>query len=200
MPVTSSRLLRALELSATSPSKNEKMRAQAIVILSSGLNVNAPEYGGTTVGSFSLARIRYGAYLQRKSNLPILVSGGRWAASKQSLATYLSLALQDEFKVPVRWLEHNSKNTFENARESARILRSDGIDTIYLVTHAFHMRRAREAFEFHGLKVVPAPTSFTYVDNTPNIVHFLPSSFALTQSRYAIGELVGRLWYHIHYY
>ncbi len=50
--------------------------------------------------------------------------------------------LEKEFATPVRWVEVESGNTFENARASGRILREAGMGKVYLVTHSGHMRRA----------------------------------------------------------
>ena len=39
-------------------------------------------------------------------------------------------------------------------------LEAAGVRRILLVTHAMHMKRARDAFEAAGLEVVPAPTAW----------------------------------------
>lgn len=52
--------------------------------------------------------------------------------------------------------ESNSKNTYENAVESAKILKQQNINgEVLLVTSAFHMRRAIRCFNKQGVKVVP---------------------------------------------
>ena len=63
--------------------------AQAIVVLSAEA-VPAPEYGGTTIGPVTLARVRYGARLHRATGLPILVTGGTPPVGGVSLAAALS--------------------------------------------------------------------------------------------------------------
>ena len=50
--------------------------AQAIVVLGGGRQENAEEYGGDTVSSETLQRIRYAAHLHKLTKLPILVSAG----------------------------------------------------------------------------------------------------------------------------
>ena len=48
-------------------------------------------------------------------------------------------SLEEEFGVPVRWIEPESRNTHENAVRSAEILRAEGIREVVLVAHAFDM-------------------------------------------------------------
>ena len=50
--------------------------AKAIVILGGGVRQNAPEYGGDTIATLTLERVRYGARVARLTGLPVLVSGG----------------------------------------------------------------------------------------------------------------------------
>jgi uncharacterized SAM-binding protein YcdF (DUF218 family) len=54
-------------------------------------------------------------------------------------------------------LETSSRNTFENARETARIARQHGWTRVALVTDRWHMPRARMLFRIVGLRVVAAP-------------------------------------------
>jgi uncharacterized SAM-binding protein YcdF (DUF218 family) len=47
----------------------KQSKASAIVVLSANSYKNAPEYGHDTAGEATLARVRYGAYLYRKTVL-----------------------------------------------------------------------------------------------------------------------------------
>jgi len=49
--------------------------AVAIVVLGADRRRDAPEYGGDTIGGFGLERLRYAAWLHKKTGLPVLVSG-----------------------------------------------------------------------------------------------------------------------------
>jgi uncharacterized SAM-binding protein YcdF (DUF218 family) len=173
----------------------------AIVVLAGGRNGNAPEYGGETVASPSLVRLRYGARLQRETGLPLLVSGGRvYAVEGASEAALIKDVLENELKVPVRWLEERSRNTAENASYTAELLRGEGIAAILLVTDAAHMPRAAEAFEKQGVRVYAAPTGRRAGHRTTaTVLDWLPSSGALDRSRMALHELLGRIWYRIRY-
>lgn len=172
---------------------------RAIVILSAGIHRGAPEYEGDTVDALTLERIRYGARLQRRTGLPILVTGGLVRHAMHPLAELMRQALVEDFGASVRWVESRALNTFENAEQSAAILRAEGINTIYLVTHAAHMVRSQEAFERAGLAVVPAATVFTSIKPAVSLRDLVPRTTALARSSYALHELVGRLWYQVAY-
>lgn len=168
--------------------------AKAIVVLSAGTEPSAPEFGGETVDPASLIRLRYAAALHRKTDLPILVSGGLMPLRYMPIASLMEKALIEDFQVPVRWVEEKSTTTAENAAFSKRLLEPEGIDTIVLVTEAYHMRRSAAVFEAQGFKVVPAPTATRAVLRlSPGII--APQSGALNSSTMAVHELIGYLWY-----
>jgi len=183
------------------PGAAQAQDAGAIVVLGGGRNNNAPEYGGETVSSASLVRLRYAARLQRETGLPLLVSGGRVdEAEPASEAAVIKNVLEAEFNASVSWLEERSRTTAENARYSAERLRHEQIAGIILVTDAAHMPRAAEAFENQGLVVYAAPTGFRGGQRRlASVFDWLPSSSALDQSRIALHEILGSIWYRIRY-
>lgn len=165
MPATVGQLVNALEdIPVVEPGRLAGADADAIVILSGGLRDYAPEYGGPTVNRITLERVRYGARLARQSGLPVLVSGGTPSRQAGALGPregqLMKAVLEEDFRVPVRWVENRSRDTRQNADFSAGMLRQSGVKRIVLVTHAAHMRRSVEAFEHAGLEVIPAPTAF----------------------------------------
>ena len=171
--------------------------ADAIVILGGGTYFHAPEYaGGDTVGDATLIRLRYGAKLQRETGKPILVTGGRPLGNSTSEAQQMRSSLEQEFKIPVRWIEDASDNTFENARYSFQTLQKAGIRKIYLITHAWHMPRSAEVFRRAGFEVVEAPTAFATRYHT-NLLAFLPNAGSLGGSSVFVHEITGLLWYRI---
>lgn len=169
--------------------------AGAIVVLGSGLNIDAPEYGGDTVTDRSLIRARYGAVVARSSGLPVLVSGGTPRNASRSEADVIGDLLEKEFAVPVRWREGASLDTADNARLSAAMLHAHGIRKIVLVTQAFHMPRARRLFEAAGFEVIPAPTDLSSGrQQSRNLLDWLPRTRAMQDSYYALHEWLGMLW------
>lgn len=169
----------------------------AIVVLSGNRNENAIEYSGETVGKQTLARIRYGAHLQRLTGLPILVSGGiPGEASGLTLAQLMAQVLREELNAGEIWLESRSTTTAENAFFSKSVLAQRNIDRIFLVTDAWHMPRSVFIFEKAGFDVIPAPTAFA--GNVPlEYSTLLPRAGGLLTSRQTIREFGGIAWYRI---
>jgi uncharacterized SAM-binding protein YcdF (DUF218 family) len=193
-PACSRGMLNTLEVYPALTAAEYRDDVGAIVVLGAEAYSPAAEFGVDTIGPVTLERVRYGARLHRATGVPILTSGGIIRPAKLSLGETMAAALEDEFGVPVLWRETTSSNTYENARQSAAILRAAGVGTIYLVTTASHMRRATESFEAMGLEVIPAPTALT---RRPKmlLVDFFPRAYALHESREALYEWFGLLWY-----
>ncbi|BAU46753.1 hypothetical protein SVA_0171 [Sulfurifustis variabilis] len=168
----------------------------AIVVLGGGREADAPEYGTDTVSIHTLQRLRYAARLHRTTGWPLLVSGGSVYGEEQPEAELMREALVRDFAVTPRWLERRSRTTFENALHTRTILEAEGIVTVYLVTHAWHMPRARWAFAEAGLRVIPAPTGFNRVEpDRPRLLRYLPSAQGLQLSSRALSERLGLIWY-----
>ncbi len=175
----------------------------AIVVLSAGSYRDGPEYQelgahvteGDRPGPLTLQRLYYAAYLARRTNLPILTSGGSAPIGpERSIAYLMKRSLEEEFHVPVRWIETKSRDTFQNAQYSYKILKEAGVEKILLVTHAWHMPRSVIAFEAVGFEVTPAPTRFVFPPD-PKLSDFFPSIQALVASYYGLHEWVGLSWY-----
>lgn len=141
--------------------------AQALVILGGGRRGSAEEYGGETVNSLTLERVRYGARVGKVTGLPVLLTGGAPSGGTAE-AILMARALTEDFDLKPRWLESQSLDTRDNADMSARILLPLGVKKILLVTHASHMRRATAEFQRAGFEVVPAPTASLLSSNPVN--------------------------------
>lgn len=170
-------------------------QAGAIVVLGGGRAVvtNPSINGGQSdrVNLDTLGRVAEGARIARLSNLPLLMTGGHPGGEARSEAALMEDSLNTNFHLKARWLEGESRNTRENAIYSAAILRQHRIDTIILVTTAFHMARAQRDFERQGLKVIPAPIGFS--SGPGGLLNWLPSTLGLAQSQRALHEMVGWL-------
>lgn len=190
LPVTAGMLTDLATRGVTLPDKTTMAQAQAIVILAGGKR-EAPEYGGWTVNDLSLTRLRYGVKLARQTGLPVLLSGGVVHRGPPE-ATLMAAVMEQEFGLAPRWVESRSRDTHENARYSAQILKRAGISRVLLVSHAVHLRRADAEFAAAGIAVANAPTELRAPDDgETTLFDWLPSSQALRQSYLALHELIG---------
>ena len=167
----------------------------AVVILAGNdAEVQTADGPGYEVGWLTLERERAGARLARYTGLPILVSGGVIRPGAPTLASLMAASLHEDFALPVTWQEQHSIDTWENAADSARILRQAGIGTVYVVTHAWHMRRALMAFRAAGVHAVAAPVSPAA---WPRLrwASLVPRVSAWEDSYFAAHEWVGCAWY-----
>lgn len=175
--------------------------AEAVVLLAGGQRGLAEEFGVDTVNAASLERSRYAAWLVRRLNIPFIISGGRVHDEASSEAELMRALLHEEFALahPTH-IETQSRNTFENAQFTAALLQKNNIKKILLVTHAWHMPRAKSAFEHFSIQVIPAPTACYGRYATQSIQQFLPCAYALRYTELAFHELLGRWWYQLWYY
>ncbi len=172
----------------------------AIVILGGGRQKGAldlPDYQFQNLSPQSMERLRAGARLAKAINLPILLTGGapdRTDARDLSEANVMSMVLKKELGIYARWLEEQSNTTQENAMQSAKILHQEGVKTIYLVTHFWHMPRAKSQFEKQGLRVIEAPMGF-YEKEQYTPLDFYPSIEGFQRARWIWHTLLGTIWY-----
>jgi uncharacterized SAM-binding protein YcdF (DUF218 family) len=194
IPIVADALLQVLE---ASPEKNPPDDSiQAIVVLGGGTYCYAPEYDDHTVGRYTLERVRYAAKMYRATCKPMLAAGGAPLGNRSSEAMQMKAVLEEEFLVPVEWVEEASSNTRENAYKSFAILQKQGIRQIALVTHAWHMPRAAREFEQAGFEVTPAATGYTRRYKT-DLLTFIPNAGALLKSSLFFHEVIGMLWYRL---
>ena len=172
---------------------------QAIVVLAAGINPYAKEYAKAIDGAATLQRNHYAAFLYKQTDLPVLVTGGIVDIENTSEASVMADTLNNSFNVKVIWQEEKAGNTAENAIYTAGILKDNDINTIFLVTHAWHMPRSVMMFEQQGIKVTPAPTMFTSDVTYSDWSYYVPVASALYDVRKALHEYIGILWYKLKY-
>jgi len=198
LPLTADKLLRSLEAyPALRPQDIKDSPAQAIVVLGAGRYPGAPEYGGDTVSTGGLERLRYAAHLHRLTGLPLVVSGGSPLGEALSEAVLMRASLSNDFHVTEVWIEDQSRTTAENAFFTKILLDEKGIHHVYLVTHAWHMPRAVDIFQQAGLAVTPAPSMFATARNSGAWLDWLPDAGALHDTSLALHEKLGLLWHRI---
>jgi uncharacterized SAM-binding protein YcdF (DUF218 family) len=159
--------------------------AQAIVIIGGGgFRDWAPEYAGAAANPVLLERLAYGAFIARRTGLPILVSGF------QAEAEAMRETLRHNFDIEPLWVDDQAYDTYQNARNSMRILCAQGVQRVLLITRGTHMLRSVREFTAAGAQVVPAPVGLPGRQEL-NSTTLLPHADALLQSYSAIYELLG---------
>lgn len=199
MPYTAHVLARQLEGRYPAVPVEQAPEADAILVLGGALaGASPPLRPGFDLGP-AADRVWHGAALYRAGKARwVVVSGGNQPGmaalqveAEAIRAMLLTLGVPDS---TIR-LEGVSRNTTENARESAVLLREVGARRVLLVTSALHMPRALATFRGvlsdAGVTLLPASTD---VEGLPDTLHplgrWLPDANALALSSRALKEYV----------
>ncbi len=200
-PFVATNLIAGLEQQVfVTPEEILSSNAEAIVVLAGDRYEEAPEYGGDSVKGMLLERLRYAAWLHKRTNLPIIVTGGDVEQKQISEAKIASQVLKEEFGSKVLAIEEKSKSTWDNALLTKRILKTHGIKKVVLVTHVWHMPRAMRVFKMNKVDVIAAPTIFSSGRRTITSSlkkDWLPSSKAFRKNYLALHEYLGMAWYRV---
>ena len=96
------------------------------------------------------------------------------------------------------WIENTSRNTYENASNSAKILKEKGVNSILLITSAIHMRRSLFCFEKANIRPTPFSTDYTSKTRKFNLEYMLiPSMEGFIKWQDLIHEYIGYIVYRI---
>ncbi|MCK3655701.1 hypothetical protein A4G19_08020 [Pasteurellaceae bacterium Macca] len=165
--------------------------AQAIVLLGGGLRDSKELFAKLATNQIAVERVRYAAFLQRETNLPLLITGS--SPNGTSEANVMANELAQFFHIPTKWLEEKAKTTKENALFSREILAPLQIKRIILVTNQWHMQRAKLLFEQQGFEVLPASVGAGATPETYglNMMYFIPQAGALNVNMMALKEWIG---------
>ncbi|WP_310393200.1 YdcF family protein [Hymenobacter sp.] len=175
-------------------------RSDAAVLLTGITQVDKSPHDRAYLGP-GADRLTHALWLYRAGRVRrILISGGSGAvlakahSEASDLATLLRLA-----GVPASaiLLEPASRNTRENAQFTRRLLAAHPeLDSLVLVTSAFHQRRALGCFARVGLRPVPFPADFRSTDRKATPDYWLvPSPAALERWSLLAHEVAGWVTY-----
>ena len=193
-PIVSHALVAGLESGLPDAASEQGPPPGAIIILGGdGQQITGP-IGSAVPGALSIQRLAGGATLARETALPILISGGTLGHGEPPISILMAKSMATAFALPVNWIEPRSANTCENAAFSAQILRGVGIESAWVVTHAWHMRRALLSFAQAGFTVRPAPLPAESFE-AAGIYDFVPMASGWSRSYYAFHEWIGLLAY-----
>src|SRR5262249_24393220 len=154
-----------------------------------------PDFDESTV-----SRCRKTLQLYRQgAALPVLVSGGSSDPARDPVCAEAMRDLLVQLGVPASdiMVEGSSHPTYENALESAKLLRQRGISKVVLVTDALHLYRSVGCFSKQGIDAVPCGCHYRaeYLEFYP--ASFVPKPHALDACQHACHEWLGVLWYRV---
>jgi uncharacterized SAM-binding protein YcdF (DUF218 family) len=162
------------------PAKEPGARPGAVVVLGAG------------------RRVQGGLREAWQRDLPIVLSGGAEdrvpedpAESEAGMMEQEVLRVWPEARTHI---EPNSRSTWENARNTAALLRPLGVQSVVLVTDRAHMPRAILCFQRHGLRVEAVA-----LESLPKPA-WAPSAGALSQLPVIWREWAALIWYHLRYF
>ena len=127
--------------------------------------------------------------MAKQTNLHILVTGGapdKTSSKDLAEAQVMKIVLEKEYSISPKWIEDQSNTTQENALHSAKMLKKDDIESVYLVTHFWHMPRAKTIFEKQGLRVLEAPMGF-YPKNSLHPFRLLPQQRGFLENQMGLA-------------
>ena len=159
-------------------------QAQAIVLLGGGLRDSKELYAPLASTGIQLERLRYAAFLQKETHLPLLITGASPTGAIE--AKIAAEELQNFFNVPTKWIEPKALTTKENALFTKQILEKEGIHKIILVTNEWH-------FQQQGFDVLPASVGEGITPDSYglNMMHFIPQGGAITKNMQLLKEWIG---------
>lgn len=170
------------------PPRDDTAVPGCVVVLGAGIVGKGSDRRSSRIGLRRLARALEEA---RQRQLPLLISGGGPGQERGLISEARLLARDAEGYGLTLWLEERSRNTMENARNSAALLQRKGIGSVLLVTDRAHMTRAMLCFRCQGLAVQPA-----VLDRLP-VPAWMPSAGALLLLPEIWYEWLALIWYQL---
>lgn len=135
-------------------SRDQATPADVVVVLGAQVDPNGQ------AGPDLLSRTAHGVSLVQAGFAPRLVCTGGFQGDRLSAAAVACrLAVAQGVPADNALLAEGSKNTWEDARATALLMRDQGWQSAILVSHPLHLERARLLFEGEGIRAYPSPTS-----------------------------------------
>ncbi len=194
MPLVADALGSSLEAEFGPEPIDKLPKADAIVILGGGMNAatNVCPYPNLCAAA---DRVWHAARLYKAGKAPLIVPSGD-GTDRCEVPFLVDLGVP---RKAIR-AEAESRNTEENAKFVAELLKGRAHPKVLLVTSAWHMRRALLMYRRYApdLKIVPAPSDY---ENTVSRAQpftggaICPDFYALVASGTAWKEIIGYWWY-----
>jgi uncharacterized SAM-binding protein YcdF (DUF218 family) len=178
-------------------------KADAIVVLGGSTRSASPPRPWIELSEEG-DRILYAAKLYRDGKAPkVIVSGGRieWMMGGEPESSDMAVLLTAMGIPKTAILEDpTSQNTYENAVNVKKILETEKLQKILLVTSAMHMPRSLLIFKHLGIDTIAAPTDFLVTQqdikeeqetSKGRILGLLPNADSVRNFSRALKEYIG---------
>jgi len=175
--------------------------ADAIIVLSGGLRQLDDDWNRYQLAEDTLYRCLTAADIYRNhGSVPVFVTGGKVDATRGGPT--LAAAMRDflvRYDIPTTDIttEEISRNTYENAVETAKLLKLQNIQRPILVTDATHLPRAEACFARQGIQVIPVPAVYSTRPFEWSLEEILPNTRAASTMHNIVHEWIGMVWYRI---
>ena len=197
LPITSLYLGGRLESQHPYKLPRDLPRADVIVVFGGNTQANRTNWFEPFNRATAVDRIDLAEALYLAGRAPRILISGSALDGKVSEAQMLARLLRQR-GIPdsAILLENNSRNTYENARFTDIIMRSQKLKSALLVTSALHMPRAAGSLQKRGIQVTAAsgaPQIVLPQKNPPEL--WRPHIRSLEASRTIIKEYLGLFGY-----
>ncbi len=139
-----------------------------------------------------LAALRLGSQTPGST---LLLSGGSGDPLNEA-DVMRAMAIQFGFPASRIVMDQLSKTTYQSAANLSHFIPPDSAQRVYLITSAYHMPRAFQAFRAFRPDICAWPVDFTRHDR-PYPLRFLPSARAMERTYRALHEFVGIAFYSV---
>jgi uncharacterized SAM-binding protein YcdF (DUF218 family) len=202
IPVTATSLMRWLEGPYRTPG-DLRQKYDTIIVLSGMLHLQQSQPGRLEFND-AVDRVLTGvALLKQGRGETLLLAGGSGMLLQQDISEavllrdfVIELGLQPQQIL----LDTTSRNTYENAVNSAAIVRAHHYQHVLLVTSAAHMRRSLAAFHQQGISPDPYPVDIRTGELEITPFSFIPSADSLAGTTEVIREVFGLVAYRLQGY
>lgn len=194
-PLIAEKLVGQLERSYPQTALDGIQEYDVIIVLGGGLRIPLPPAAHTQIGSGS-DRYWYAARLfkAQKASTILLVGGNVYPQPSYQGEAHYAAELLQEWGIPGAALkiETASRTTRENASNVRAWLQQQNIQRALLVTSAYHMPRAMQAFADVPIQLTAAPADILIRETQrPTWRNWIPSAAALSLTTLALHEYYG---------
>ncbi len=193
-PVVANALGSSLEAEAGMVPVEQLPQADAIVLLGGGMNADTNAYPYANLCG-AADRVWHAARIFKAGKAPLIVPSG--TGVEQCELPFLA-----DLGVPrsAILVENKARNTEENAKFVAELLKDRARPKALIVTSAWHMRRALLMYRRYapGVEIVPAATDYESTISRARpfeIGEICPDFYSLTVSCTMWKEVLGYWWY-----